>query len=134
MFDELREMNNEIREKQEKLAELRALAVSMTRPYTNDRIQTSPTDRMSNLMCKIITLENEIDGMIDIYADEKQRAKNRIFKVKRVEWQDILYVHYIEQVSLGDIAKTRGVSLNSIKNLNNRALKCLRGIDETEDV
>lgn len=131
MFDELRELNNEIRKKQEKLDELRALAVSMTRPYCNDRVQTSPTDRMSNIMCKIIMLENELDGMIDDYADEKQRAKLLIYQVEREEWQDILYAHYIEQRSLGDIAKHRGVSLSSIKTLNNRAIKCLRGLDET---
>ena len=134
MFDELRELNNEIRKKQEKLDELRAIAVSMTRPYDNDRIQTSPTDRMSNIMCKIIMLENEIDGIVDEYADEKQRAKLRIYQVEREEWQDILYAHYIEQKSFNEIARHRGVSLSSVRSLNNRALKCLKGLDETNSL
>ena len=134
MFDELRELNCEIRKKQERLDELRALATSMTRPYDGDRVQTSPTDRLSNLMCKIIMLENELDGMIDEYADEKRKAKLLIYQVEREEWQDILYAHYREQKSLSDIAKFRKVSLSAVKNLNSRALKCLRGIDGTDIV
>lgn len=131
MFDELRELNKEIRNKQERLDELRALAMSMTTPYDRERVQTSPNDRLSNLMCKIIMLENEIDGMIDDYADEKQRAKMRIYQVQREEWQDILYSHYIEQKSFKEIAKHRGVSISSVKTLNNRAIKCLKRLDET---
>lgn len=134
MFDELRELNNEIRNRQERLDELRALAMSMTTPYDRERVQTSPSDRLSNLMCKIIMLENEIDGMIDDYADEKQRAKMRIYQVQREEWQDVLYSHYIEQRSFKEIAKHRGVSISSVKTLNNRAIKCLKSIDETEKV
>lgn len=134
MFDELREMNNEIRKKQECLDELRALATSMTQPYDRERVQTSLNDRLSNLMCKIIMLENEIDGMIDDYADEKQRAKMRIYQVQREEWQDVLYSHYIEQRSFKEIAKHKGVSISSVKTLNNRAIKCLKAIDETEKV
>ena len=134
MFDELREMNIAIRKKQDKLDELKALATSMTRPYNNDRVQTSPSDRLSNLMCKIVMLENEIDGMIDDYADEKMRAKMRIYQVEREEWQDVLYAHYIEQKSFGEIAKYKGISVGAVKCLNNRAIKSLKAIDETENV
>ena len=131
MFDELRELNNEIRKRQDRLDELRALATSMTQSYDRERVQTSPTDRLSNLMCKIIMLENEIDGMVDDYAAIKQQAKMRIYQVQREEWQDILYSHYIEQKSFKEIAKHRGVTVNSVKTLNNRAIKCLKSIDET---
>lgn len=134
MFDELREMNIAIRKKQEKLDELRALATSMTKPYNSERVQSSPSDRLSNLMCKIIILENEIDEMIDAYADEKQRAKLRIYQVEREEWQDVLYAHYIEHKSFSEIARYRGVSVSSIKTLNNRAIKCLKTLDETYKV
>lgn len=134
MFEELREMNKEICKKQEKICELRALAVSMTRPYNNDRVQSSSSDRLANITCKIIMLENELDAMIDAYADEKSKAKKRIYQVEREEWQDILYTHYIERKTFSEIASHRGVSVNSVKTLNNRALKCLKSIDETLNV
>ena len=134
MFDELRDMNNEIRKKQEKLDEMRALATSMTQAYDNVRVQTSSSDRLSNLMCKIIMLENELDGMIDDYADEKERAKLRIYQVEREAWQDILYSHYIEHKSLGEIAKQTGKSLNSVRQLNSRAIKSLKAIDITKNL
>ena len=60
MIEELREMNNQIRVKTERLAELRASLTSIGSPLS-EKVQTSPTDRLSNLMCKIILLENELD-------------------------------------------------------------------------
>lgn len=134
MFDELREMNKEITEKQEKLAELRAMATSMTVSYDSERVQTSPQDRLSNIMCKIIMLENEIDGMIDDYITIKQQAKLRIYQVEREEWQDILYAHYIERKTFGEIARHRGVTVNSVKKLNGRAIKCLKSLDGTDNL
>ena len=134
MFDELREMNDEIRKKQDKLGELRALATSMTRPYNNDRVQTSSSDRLSNLMCRIVLLENEIDGMIDDYADAKMRAKMRIHQVEREEYQEILYAHYIEFKSLATIAKQRKMSIDRVKKLNGKAIKSIKALDGTTKV
>jgi DNA-directed RNA polymerase specialized sigma subunit len=125
MYEELREMNNEIKRKQEYIAELRALATSMTMTLS-ERVQTSPEDRLSNLMCKIIMAENELDTMVDEFADLKVKTKSEIFTLPYEDWQDILYMHYIEFKPFSDIADIKNISINAVKKRNQRALKYLK--------
>lgn len=125
MYEELRDINNEIKRKQEYIAELRAVATSMTM-HLSERVQTSPQDRLSNLMCKIIMAENELDAMIDEFSDLKTKSKSEIFTLPNEEWQDILYMHYIEFKSFADIADIKHLTINAVKKRNQRALKALR--------
>lgn len=131
MFEDIRSINKEIRRKQEQLSELRTIVMSMSLPLT-EKVQTSPQDRLSNLVCKIIDLENELDCIVDNYADLKDAAKTQIFSLDNEEWQDIVYKHYIEHKSFREIAKEKGTTANSVKLKNNRAIKKLKCIiDET---
>lgn len=125
MYRELREINEEIRRKQEYIAELRAMATSMTMPLS-EKVQTSQEDRLSNLMCKIILAENELDSMVDDFADRKRKAKNEIFTLSNEDWQDILYLHYIEFKTFDEIARIKHCSVGAVKLRNNRAKKCLK--------
>ena len=125
MFDELREINNEIRRKQEYIAELRAMATSMTLNLS-ERVQTSPEDRLSNLMCKIVIAENELDAMIDDFADKKFKAKNDIFSLDNEDWQDIVYMHYIEFKSYPEIARIKHQKLGAVQKKSQRAIKTLK--------
>ena len=70
--------------------------------------------------------EKALDKMINKYADMKHKAAKEIFSLKNEEWQDILYMHYIEYKSLGEIAQIKGKTTGAIKLLNNRALKKLK--------
>ena len=106
MFEELREMNNEIREKMERIAELRASLTSIGSPLS-EKVQTSPTDRLSELMCKIITMETELDSMVDDYADLKAMVTGEIFSLENEGWQDILYAHYVQFKPWGEIAENQ---------------------------
>lgn len=126
MFDELREMNSEIQRKQEELDCLKAMATSMTATL-GERVQTSPSDRLGNLMCKIIILENDIEEMIDTYADAKAAAKRKILTVSDA-YQDVLYAHYIEFKTFREIADTQHCSVNAVKQKNKKGLKSLKNI------
>lgn len=133
IFDFLKDKRDKIVRKQERVEELRAMAESMTAHTQGDRVQTSPKDRLSELVTKIIDLEEELDGMIDDYADYKQRVKDIIFSMDNEDYEEILYMHYIERKSLGKIATEKGATLNKIRSKNNRALKKVRKIvDETK--
>lgn len=125
MFEELREMNDIIRRKQERIDELRSALTSTSAPL-GERVQTSPTDKMSNLMCKIIVMENELEGMIDSYADMKAHAKDKIFSLDNEEWQDILYSKYVEFQSWGEIADRKGSTVKAVMQKKKRAMKKLR--------
>lgn len=127
MFEELREMNNEIREKVERIAEMRASLTSMGSPIS-EKVQTSPTDRMSELMVKIITMENELDRMVDDYADLKAMVTGEIFSLENEGWQDILYAHYVEFKPWGEVAEIQKSTIKAVLRKKDRALKKLRSI------
>lgn len=127
MFEELREMNNEIRAKMERIAELRASLTSIGSPLS-EKVQTSPTDRLSNLMCKIIILENELDSMVDEYADLKATITGEIFSLENEGWQDVLYAHYVEFKPWGDIAESHNSTIKAVLRKKDRALRKLKSI------
>lgn len=127
MSDELREKNNEIRAKIERIAEMRASLTSMGSPIS-EKVQTSPTDRMSELMVKIITMENELDRMVDDYADLKAMVTGEIFSLENEGWQDILYAHYVEFKPWGEVAEIQKSTIRAVLRKKDRALKKLRSI------
>lgn len=125
MYDELRALNKKIQHKQECIDELRAALTSMSSPL-GVRVQSSSDDRMSRLMCKIVTAENELDAMIDKFSDMKREAQIEICNLPYEEWQDVLYAHYIEFKPFYKIAEEKGTTEGAIKQKNNRALKYLK--------
>ena len=131
MYEELKELHDLIRRKQERVDELRAAAVSLSVPL-DQRVQNSTEDRLANLMCKIIIAENELDGLIDDFADKKMKAKTEIFTLPREDWQDIVYMHYIEFKKFSEIAlylskqKKANITVGAVKQKNNRAIKYLK--------
>ena len=70
MFDYLKDMNNEIIRVQEWIEVLRTKAESMTKCYANDRVQTSSGDSLGDIMVKIVSLEERLNGMIDENASQ----------------------------------------------------------------
>lgn len=125
MFDELREMNNLINQKQLRLDELRARLTSMNIPIS-ERVQTSPCDFLPDLMCEIIIIENELNDMIDEYSRLKNEAKERIFRLNTQDWQDIVYMHSIEFKTFREIAVKKGLSTNAVKQKYKRATKYMK--------
>lgn len=125
MFEELREMNKDIAAKQERIAELRAAMVSTTMPL-GEKVQSSPTDRLSNLMCKVIILENELDEMVDEYANLKATITGEIYSLDNEEWQDVLYSHYVQFKSWGEIAERKGSTVKAVIQKKKRAMKKLK--------
>lgn len=125
MYDDLYEYNEMINRKLDRVAELRAALTSMNAPL-GEKSSGSHEDRMANLMCKIVILENELEGMIDDYADRKRKAQQEIYMLENEEWQDIMYMSFIEFKSMHDIAKIKGTSYECIKKKRQRAVKCLK--------
>ena len=125
MYDELRALNKKIQHKQERIDELRAALTPMSSPL-GVRVQSSSDDRLSRLMCKIVTAENELDILIDKFADLKREAQIEICNLPNEGWQDVLYAHYIEFKPFYKIAEEKGTTEGAIKQKNNRALKYLK--------
>ena len=125
MYDEFYAMDKKIKRKREYISELRARATSATMTL-GERVQTSPDDRMSNIMCKIVTAENELQAMYEDLGHQKEIAYNEIKRLGNEDWEDIVYLHYVELMPMDEIARMKGKSLGSTYMKNNRAVKRLK--------
>ena len=120
MFEELRDMDYEIRRKQDWIDTLRAKAESMT-------------GSLGDIMCKILILEEELNKMIDDYADMKSDVKNTIFKLENESWQDILCERYVEFMSWERIAKKHHSTVKAVQQKKKRAMKKLKSTISSEN-
>lgn len=125
MYEELRDMNLEIKKKQERIDELRA-SLTSTSMSLGERVQTSPEDRMSKIMCEIIVRETELEGMIDEYANLKAMVKGEILSLENEDWQDILYSRYVEFQSWDKIADRHNSTVKAVQQKKKRAMKKLK--------
>lgn len=133
MYDELKELNRLINKKQEKIDEMKSVLTSISAPI-GQRVQNSENDKMSRMMCKIIIAENELDEMIDDYTEKKRKAQQEIFMLPNEDWQDIMYLYYIQDRKLWEIAdilskkRKKEYSFSTVKMKKQRAIKNLKKI------
>ena len=125
MFEDISAIDKKMKRKQQYIDELRSLATSMTMNL-GERVQTSPEDRLSNIMVKIVTAENELDMMEAELKEYRERAYADIQKLDNKEWRDIVYMHYVELMPMKKISKIKGKSVGSLYMKSNRALKVLK--------
>jgi len=125
MYDEFYVIDRKIKHKKEYISELRARATSMTMSL-GERVQTSADDRLSKIMCNIITAENELQEMYEDLGHQKELAKDEIRRLGNKDWEDIVYLHYVELIPMDEIARMRGKSVGSTYMKNNRAIKKLK--------
>lgn len=121
---ELRRMNERIKNKMDQLDELKVLAEGVSSPKANpDVIQTSGTqDRMENIVVRIIDLENEVDALVDRYADKKAKLIRAIYRLPKERHQNILYERYILCMKISEIATQEQMLERSVKKAHAKAL------------
>lgn len=122
---ELRRINERIKNKMEQLDELKVLAQGVSSPKANpDVIQTSGTqDRMENIVVRIIDLENEVDELVDRYADKRAKVIRAIYRLPRERHQNILYERYILSMKISEIAIQEKMLERSVKKAHAKALE-----------
>lgn len=114
---------------QNKLVEvyqLRCLATSITAPTDSDPIQTSGvTDRVGNIVPKIVMMEEEINQMIDQFIDEKKKRVMLIDLLQNDLEYQVCHMHYVQYKDLTDVAVELGYSYPWILEIHSRALNNL---------
>ena len=78
-------LNDRIQSKLRQKEELRATMTGVSGiDYSKDRVQTSPTNSIEELVIKIVDFEEEITRDIDKLVDMKREAYNSINKVEGI--------------------------------------------------
>ena len=102
---------------------LRCLATSVTVPTDREAVQTSGvSDKVGNIVAKIIDLENEIDSMIDEYIDIRQNCIEVIESISDPLRYTVIHKHYVQYKSFVEIAEEENYTYQWVLRVHNKAL------------
>ena len=110
------------------LAQWRELAKSTGSQTDGERVQTSPKDRLSTVVSKIVDLDREIDSLIDEYAEKKQEIIRMIESIENPNYYDLLFKVYIEHKFLHEAAAEMHYSYTRIRHMHKEALGAVDAI------
>lgn len=109
--------------------QLRCLATSVTAPMGKESVMTSgPSDKVGNIVSKILDMENEINELIDRYIDEKQERIKVIEQIEDPLQYTILHKHYVQGIRFRDIAEEEHYSEVHIAKQHQKALAKVQNI------
>lgn len=84
---------------------------------------TRNVHRMEDIICKIVTLEDEINANIDRLVDLKRDITACIMTVQDMEYQSLLEKRYLCLMTWEQIAAETGCSVRNIHMMHGEALK-----------
>ena len=117
-------IDQRINSKLEQVQSLRELATKATATLGDAPASGSRNvHSMSDIIDKMIDLENEINDDIDSLVDLKREIVTLIKRVKNPEYQTLLELRYLCFKSWEEIAVKMGYASRNVFNLHDKALK-----------
>ena len=109
--------------KKEQIAELRERLTSIGCATENERVQTSiKGDKMTNVIAKIMELENLVNNDIGILTEYKLQAREMIEKLQNNVEKIVLYKRYFDCKSFEQIAVECNYSWRHVHRIHGNAL------------
>lgn len=122
-LNQVRRLDREIDEKQEMLGRLRAMAENCSSPKITQMPKTpSGKDKISEIIVKIVDLQNEINIRIDQLIDLKRVIIGQIDGLQNPNHRTILWSRYIMNRSWEQIADKMGYSIQNCYRLHRKSL------------
>lgn len=113
-----------IRQRQEQLDELKAAASGFRAiDYSADRIQSSPSDRMADVVGRYADMEAEVQELIDAFFVKKNLIISQIQSLEDPRYADVLYARYVSFEPFRKIARDLHYDYDYCCRLHGRALK-----------
>lgn len=94
-LSQLRVLDVKIKQRIEERDELRSMLLARGISYDGLHVQTSPTNRLEELVAKYADMENDIDKMIDALYDQKHVIIGQIEQLDDDRYIRILRMHYV---------------------------------------
>lgn len=108
---QIRRKNHTIRRKQLLCEELRSSLGARAIQYDRDRVQTSPTDKVSEIICKVIDLEEQIERLQLEKAKLVMEINAAVEQLEDEKEAMILTAYYIRRLTMEQVAAEMGYSL-----------------------
>ena len=125
----IRLLDSRINHSLAELADLEDMVLRITPVWRDDVISSSGSyDKLGDTVAKICDLKTQINKDIDTYVDLKREALNKLKKVEKTEYYDILHKRYVEYQSLEQIAVSMNYTYRWIRRLHGRALQAFEKV------
>lgn len=124
-LQQYRNLDVRINAKLEQVARLRELATKVSPSQSDGGHGGGVSDRVGNIVSKIVDYENDINAEIDRLMDLKCEIEKLIDSVTETALHDILELRYINLKKWEEIAVTLRIDLRWVYRLHGRALKKL---------
>ena len=118
----IRRIEDDVRAKLEQVESLKALATKVTSDISNERVQTSQTDKTADIIAKIVDLENDLNRRIDTLIDLKAEVVKRIDTVEDADLRMLLTLRYLNLYTWEKVAVEMNYSFQHVHKLHSRAL------------
>lgn len=115
-----RKINNKTKE----LEQLKELATSISAVKNEERVQTTPNfDKIGTAYCKISSLEEKIENLVDEYIKIREKIIQEIESIEDETEYQVLFSHYIVGEKLEKISQDMNYVYRNITRLHGKALK-----------
>lgn len=122
-LNQISRLNRMINNKLVEIAQLRELSCSISAVKNEERVlSSSDPDKTGATYAKIDEMERKLDKLIDEYISIKRFILNLIDEIEDEKLKKILYLHYVEFVSIDNIAVILKMSRRGCQKAHGRAL------------
>lgn len=119
---QIRRLDNIINAKLEQIEILKSMSTKITTDLSNERVQTSVSDKLGSSVVKIVDLENELNDSIDRLIDLKSEAMKRIDSLENENYKLLLTLRYLNYKTWEQIAVEMNYSYRNIHKLHEKSL------------
>lgn len=123
-LSQISRLDRMIKNKLTELSQLKEITYGLSAIPNEEKVQATPNfDKISTAYCKIETMEENIDKLIDEYVDKKNKIISQIDSMEDEVLYDILFSRYIAKKTFEKIADNLHYSFRQTTRLHGKALK-----------
>jgi DNA-directed RNA polymerase specialized sigma24 family protein len=130
-LNQVKKLDLQIKNKLIERQQWRDIALGITANMDTERVQSSGSQsKLADAIVKCVDIEAEIDSLIDKLIDTKKEVIQTIEQLTSPLQYDVLHLHYIQFMTLQEIADKYGMSYDWAKQAHKRAVKNVQKIRE----
>lgn len=123
-LSQISRLDRMIKNKLTELSQLKEISCGLSAMPNEERVQSTPNhDKIGSAYCKIETMEENIDKLIDEYVDKKDEIISQIDNIEDEVLYDILFSRYISKKTFEKIADNLHYSFRQTTRLHGKALQ-----------
>lgn len=111
-----------------------SLATKVTPTLSHAPAGTGTSDKVGNIVAKIVALDEEINTQMNEFVDLKHKIIREIEQLDNEKYRCVLYKKYVEYKDLSVIACEMCYEYKSLLNMHGYALKAFKKVMEQNDI